>query len=241
MKTLVDQALRGASDTLDDLEDLRISTENRHRMLTRSEEDSDGHQRGLGLNEFHPLVAVVSHSLEALKTEEHLLELQMKRELRLSPFAQWAKTEKGVGEKQAARLLAALGDPYINETTGEPRTLRQLWAYAGYAVDNGTARKRKKGEKSNWSSEAKMRTYLVATSCVKALGGRYRAIYDLEKEYNTGAVHEAECVRCGPAGKPAQPGSLLSDGHRHARAIRAISKTILKDLYNIAKAAHESK
>ena len=54
------------------------------------------------------------------------------------------------------------------------------------------------------------------------------------------AVHAAECKRCGPKGKPAQPGSPLSAAHQHARAIRLIAKAILRDLWTESERLHNN-
>lgn len=224
-------ALRAASDTLSDIEALRTATENRHRMLTRSTEDKDGHIRGYGLDERDPIVALTAATLDALKEQEHLLTLQIQREVRKTPFRTWIKESKGVGEKQAARLLAALGDPYINESTGEVRTISQLWAYAGYAVDNGTARRPRKGMSQAdlfkmGNPKVKMRSYLISVSCMKSPGGRYRGVYEMERAYQENAVT--------PDGKP------LTAGHQHNRALRKVSKEILRDLWIASKEYHES-
>jgi hypothetical protein len=64
-------------------------------------------------------------------------------------------------------------------------------------------------------------------------------VYYEAREKYTNSVHPAVCVRCGPEKKPAQPGSPLSDGHKHARALRIVSKEILKDLWVAAKDLHE--
>ena len=241
--SLVAGGLRAACDTLDDLEDLRISTENRYRALTRSEEDVDGEVRGVGLSADHPVVAQVGRTLDALREQEHQMILAVQREIRKSVFAPWLKKQKGIGEKQAARLLASIGDPALNESTGEFRTLRQLWAYCGYAVDGGVARHPVKGMSQEdmlklGSRDAKMRAYLIATSCVKSLGGEKRAVYDAERARLVNAVHSGDCKRCGPSGKPALAGSPLSDGHKHARAVRKISKEVLRDLWMVAREAH---
>ena len=243
MTSIVPPALRLASDTLDDLEALRTATGNRHRMATRDVADKDGHFRGLGLDESNPMVALTAATLDSLEDAEHKLILGLQREVRKTIFIDWIKRESGVGEKQAARLLAALGDPYINEQTGEPRTLRQLWAYAGYAVDGGAARRRRKGMAQEdafalGKPEVKKRAYLIAKSCVKT-GKRYREIYDIEKDYQSEAVHQTPCAQCGASGSPAQPGTPLRDGHKDARAVRKLAKEILRDLWLIARDHHE--
>lgn len=242
MKSTIHHALRAASDTLDDVEDLRIATENRYRMLTRDVADKDGHVRGYGLDERDPIVALTGATLDALKEQEHNLTLQIQREVRKTPFAGWVKAQKGIGEKQAARMLAALGDPYLNESTGQPRTVSQLWAYSGYGrIDNGVTRRAAKGMSQEdlfklGNRDVKMRLYLIANSCVKALGGEYRELYEDEKIIQLDKVHNAPCPQCHSK----EAGTPLKPGHQHARALRKISKTILKDLYVIAEAHHNS-
>jgi hypothetical protein len=68
----------------------------------------------------------------------------------------------------------------------------------------------------------------------------YRAIYDARRAATADRVHETPCVRCGPSGKPAQPGTPWSAGHQLADALRIVSKEILKDLWREAKRIHES-
>ncbi len=83
-----------------------------------------------------------------------------------------------------------------------------------------------------------MRVYLIAESCMKQRTSPYRATYDARKAHTEGKAHAVDCVRCGPAGKPALPGSPWSDGHRHADALRITSKTILRDLWREARRIH---
>lgn len=154
------------------------------------------------------------------------------------PLHPWISVQKGLGDKQMGRLLATIGDPYWNTLHGRPRLVSELWSYCGYSVTPaGVAPARQKGVKINWSQTARMRCRMIAESCMKA-GGPYREVYDNEKEHYQDAVHMVTCPRCGPAGKPAQPGSALSKNHIHARALRAISKTVLKDLWIEAKRIH---
>jgi hypothetical protein len=97
-----------------------------------------------------------------------------------------------------------------------------------------------KGQKANWNPDARMRAHLVAESCIKQMTGTYRPVYEAGRVKYVDALHPATCHRCGPKGKPAQPGTPLSDGHKHARALRLVAKAILKDMYLEAKTWHEA-
>ena len=239
-----------------------------------------------------------------LADAEHKATLNLQRVMRKHPLGPWAAARKGVGEKQGARLLAAIGDPYLRpEITREdgtvepsrPRMVSELWAYAGYHVIKvpvigqeghdahsqipdggssppadqrsrvthattvggdlsgsgpghlalgtpgghvGVAPKRQRGAHANWSATAKMRAFLVAESCIKQSGTPYRAVYDATRAKYADALHAVECIRCGPKGKPAPIGSALSDGHKHARALRAVAKEVLRDLWREARRIH---
>ena len=230
---LRDPVLGLLADVLDDLEKVRIANENRVRQLTRSEEDSDGEERGFGLTLDNPMVTKLATSVEALAQAEKDATANLQKAMKAHPLGPWVKSQAGVGEKQAARLLATIGDPFWNDLHDRPRTVSELWAFCGYAVHDGHAQARRRGERSNWSADAKMRTYLISVSCVKqsAEKAKYRRVYDEGRAKYADAVHPHDCKRCGPAGKPALAGSPLSAGHQHNRAIRLISKELLKDLW----------
>lgn len=289
---LADPFLALAADVVDDLEKVRIANENRLRQLTRTATDADGEERGFGLTADHPDVARLAALVDMLGDAEHKAVLNLARLLRQHPLHPWIKARVGLGEKQAARLLAAIGDPYWNTLHNRPRTVSELWAYCGYhvlparrtlrdthvlpaggtnfpadhrhvdalartvggeqtghpdhsgadahRVDVGVAAKRARGQRANWSATAKMRAFLIAESCVKQRSSPYRKVYDDARDKYADAVHAVPCVRCGPAGKPAPEGSPLSDGHKHARALRAVAKAVLKDLWREAKRIHEA-
>lgn len=291
---LADPLLALLADVLDDLERTRIANENRLRQLTRDEADSDGELRGLGLPVDMPQVATLAATVSGIGKLEHEAELNLKRALRKHPLGPWIKVTNGVGEKQGARLLAAIGDPYWNTLYGRPRTVSELWAYCGLhvlpvasqysgeaheasagdgnqahpdhvtpgfqkagvgvvgSVDSshvsreahgrlaGVAPTRARGQRANWSATAKKRAFLVAESCVKVRTSPYRVVYDNGRAKYADAVHQADCRRCGPAGKPALAGSPLSLGHQHARALRLVMKALLKDLWIQARAIHDS-
>lgn len=271
-RSLLDPALALAAAVLDDIEKARIANENRLRQLTRDEVDSDGLERGFGLPKDHPDVARVSGIVNALKQIEgdaiRNLQLHMKRH----PLWPWIKVNRGVGEKQAARLLAAIGDPYLNGATGKPRTVSQLWAYSGLHVlpgsldsrdaqiaaaagdqlgdqtrndthranvteggdpgqehDDiqravaGVAARRRKGVRSNWSGEAKMRAFLIAESCVKQLNKDCRDGHvEADTQSSLAVPAQERAGQQGPdtRGMPASPqeggGQVVGDTHNDA-------------------------
>ncbi len=284
------------ADVLDDLERTRIANENRLRQLTRNEPDKDGIERGFGLTLDQPQAASVASLVDGLAAMEHQATLALRRQLRAHPLGPWVANTAGVGEKQGARLLAAIGDPYWNTLHDRPRTVSELWAFCGYHVlpassyvqlgaqvsnaasrahtlpassqgqtaahpsaaagrgetagsdtrgrtdahrPRGVAPSRTRGQRANWSSTAKMRAYLVAEACMKCRQSPYRAVYDEARAKYAETLHQVECRRCGPSGKPAPVGSPLSDGHKHARALRKVAKEVLKDLWREAKRLHE--
>lgn len=258
--SLFDPTLYMLASLLDDIEGIRKANGNRVRILTATEPDEDGVMRGFGLDASHPTVATLEALATQLSAVEHGAILALNRVMRGHPLAAYQKQAKGVGEKQLARLLAAIGDPYLRtlpDGTTQPRTVSQLWAYCGlHTLPGGhtpndarigaaagasrhqagtsvvatpihdasrpgdyVAAKRQKGVKANWSTDAKTRAYLIATSCIKS-GGEYRAVYD-QRRTLTAATH--------PDWTP---------GHSHNDALRIVSKRILRDLWRAARDYH---
>lgn len=261
------------ADALDDIERTRIANANRLRQLTRDEPDADGEERGFGLTLAQPQVAALADVVEALGKLEHAATLNLQRAVRKHSLGPWINATVGVGEKQGARLLAAIGDPYWNTLYDRPRLVSELWAYCGlhvlpaaqvkpdtqmprggggklgdpgqgateaHTTAAGVAPTRARGQRANWSTTAKTRAYLVAESCIKQARSPYRAVYDQGRTKYADAVHEVPCRRCGPSGKPAETGSLLSAGHQHARAMRLVMKEILHDLWTESKRIHDT-
>ena len=245
---LADPTLALAAEVVDDLEKVKIANQNRLRTLTM-----DG-EHGHGMTLDHPDVQRLAALVKALEDAEHQATLNLGRVMRHHPLGAWVKASKGVGEKQAARLLASIRDPYWNDLHNRPRTVRELYRFCGMDVVGtsaqvtpeshlvrgaGVAPSKVRGERVTWSPDARMRLWLIASKCVMVgHGGPYRAQYDEGRAKYADAVHATECKRCGPKGKPAQPGSPLSAAHQHARAIRLVAKLILRDLWNEAKRLH---
>ncbi len=177
----------------------------------------------------HPSVVAMQSIVDAMTAMEATAVKELERLMKLHPLGPWVKAQTGIGFKQGARLLAAIGDPYIRpqmeyeDGTVEPsrgRTVSELWAYSGFSVVNGESQKRRKGQQVNWSQEARMRAWLIAGKCVMQKPGTpWRDCYDAARAKYAESTHGSECVRCGPKGKPALVGSPLSAGHQHARAV----------------------
>lgn len=339
---LTDHVLNIAAAVLDDLERVRIANENRLRQLTRVGLDKDGLERGFGLTMEHPAVARLDAIVKLIAKAEHDATLNLQRQLRAHPLGPWARSIRGLGDKQVARLLAAVGDPYIRPAMigpdgtvepARPRRVSELMRYCGYGdihrlpagqlvpdtqgfrADGGTtsarqtsrdaqvslaggaqppighigrvaqcrpaggdqrgsdpghsgtgtqvkgagvAATRTRGQRIHWSPEAKSRLYVIAEACMKQLAkpcavdetlgyavhvadcrcSPYRRVYDAARAKYADAIHPAQCVRCGPAGSPALAGSKLSDAHKLARALRAVSKAIVRDLWREARRLH---
>ena len=223
--------------SLDDIESQRIATENRMRALTRAEADSDGEIRGLGLPVDHPDIAVFNNYLTALEANEAQFTRMLERNVKAHPLGPWIMAQKGVGLKQAGRLLAATGDPYWNTLYDRPRTVAELWAYCCLVP----GLKRRKGVVDNWSGEAKKRAWLISQSTLKqAADTPWRALWDQRREATKDRVHSEDCVRCGPSGKPALAGSPWSLAHAKGDADRYVAKRLLRELWRESKRIHEA-
>jgi hypothetical protein len=236
------------ADVLDDLERVRIANENRLRTLTRTDE--------WGKAAPAHMVKGMEWQIQQFRQAEAAAELALKREVRMSPLAVYVQDEasKGVGEKGLGRLVKETGNPTWNYKHDRPRQLRELYAYCGLHVVAGEAPRLRKGQKPNWSTEARKRLYVIADSVVKAGVRKLEGVddsegYDLEhrepvsrlggiyldaRRRYADSTHQVECIRCGPSGTPAQVGTPLNPGHQHARGLRIVMKTVLRDIFEAA-------
>lgn len=186
--TLIPAELGIISANLDDLEKVRIASENRYRILTTNEADKDGEVRGFGLDPNNKSVKrirdVADKIAEAEKDAIKALELTMKG----SALLPWIEEQKGAGLKTMGRFLSCIGDPFYHYQRGTARVLPELWAYCGLHTvmpegesDNNKreAARRRKGQKANWDMEARKRLYVITESLVKQ-GVRKAAMVDDE-------------------------------------------------------------
>lgn len=239
---LYDRGLGITAEVLNGLEETWLATLNRLRIMVTNEPDEDGVLRGFGMPLNHPQVVQVRSMCDALsdlaKTQTKVLEKSMKAH----PLAFWIESSIGIGWKQGARLLAATGDPFWNVLHGRPRTVSELWAYSGMhtvplaAEASGNpdqppheepgspvrvAARRRRGVRSNWSSNAKMRVYLCAVSCIKQRHSPYRDVYD-KRRAHTAETHPD-----------------WTKAHSHNDGLRIAGKEILRDLWLAGREVYE--
>lgn len=231
---LFDPTLHLLVNAVDDLEAVRIATENRYRTLT----ERDASKGGFGLLESDKVVIATKKQAEALRAVEHEAVKALERQMKQHPLASWIKITPGLGLKTVARLLGAVHDPYWHEGNNRPRTLAEFRSYCG--LGDASVQRLRKGQKVTWSPEARKRFYVISEGMIKNRESAYRHVYDETRTKYADAIHDEPCVRCGPSGKPAPAGSPLSDAHKHARAIRAVSKAVAKDLWLESKRLHEA-
>lgn len=238
---------------LDDIEEMRKATANRLRALTRTDEDKDGEIRGLGLTTDDPSVQLLTNWLATLDQVEHQTTLMLQKLMRKHPLGPFVKTLKGVGDKQAARLVAAIGDPYIrpeivteDDTTepARPRMVSELLAYCGLTP----GARRRKGEVSRWNATARMRAWNVIDSCMKQTAGETREHTCIRDD--AGWLKHTDDCACSPyrvvyddarrryADAVDSNGKALPDAHKHARAQRLMMRALIKDLWAEARRIH---
>lgn len=250
---LADPLLDILADALDDLERTRIANENRLRQLTRTEVDKDGGERGFGLSADVPEVARLAGIVAALADLEHQATLNLQRQMRAHPLHPWVKAARGVGLKQAARLLSAIGDPYWNTLHDRPRTVSELWAYCGLHVlpadrVNNVARDRHVGgdQTSNpghLAGDAHTSSAGVAAKRRKGQRANWsntakmRAFRIAEKVIQCGnptyrALYDARRAHTAVT-RPE-----WTAGHSHNDALRIVAKAVLKDMWIEARRLH---
>ena len=158
------------------------------------------------------------------------------------------KSRKKSDEDGPKRVLVA-DEPF-------DRTVGQLWQYCGHGAPGRRVRGMSQDE-ALWlgNPSAKMLTHVIAEGATKESGRAiaellekegpkrrrkpyvsdaswpYRRVYEQRRVETFARTHNAECVRCGPSGKPAQEGTPWNPGHAHADALRIVGKEVLRDLW----------
>ena len=211
--------LRTLADLYEDLQQLRMASDNRVSRMELERGDAMPHLRVLG---------------EAVGKLEHDAELELVHAWRSHPLAPWAKSVPGLGEKSIARLISVIGDP------AERPNVAKLWAYCGHGDPNRSWLPRSATQAEIFKRgnlEAKTAVWRIATQFRKTMNSPYRKVYEEARERYADRTHQSPCVRCGPRGQPAQPGTPWNAGHQDAAAVRLVGKRFLQDLYDAAKRA----
>lgn len=202
-----------AADLLDDIERARICAENQLRAAVED--------KGLDpvLNAQH--LAPIHETISSLREVEGQAIRRLQAAMKRHPLGAFVQETPGLGAKTVGRFLGAVG-PLEARTSPA-----QLWAYCGLHVVDGAAPRRRRGEVSNWSTRGRVRAYLMAWASVKQAGGETRRRSPYRDIYERALAHDAELQ----AGRPVP----LTDGHMRARAMRKVSKAILRDLWAEAR------
>lgn len=197
--------------------------------------------------------AIYAAHIATLERTEHECRLALRRTFRRvapPPIVEWQKNATGIGIDLLARLLGHMGHPrwatpHHWEGTGTNRILitdppfersvGQLWQFSGH----GAPGRKWKGMTADdlaaqGSPTIKMLVHLNAEACMKCMTSPFRLVYEQARLGCIDRLHTAECVRCGPSGKPAQIGTPWRAGHQHAHALRIVGKEILRDLWKVA-------
>lgn len=236
-----------------DLEAQRIASENRLRILTTLEPDDDGVMRGFGLDESHPDVARLRGITDALAQLEKDAEKGLRASLRRSSIYPWVKAQVGLGDKQVARLLAAIGDPYWHLADDRARTVSELWAYSGLHVlparhtATDTQGPRAGGGQASDPGQPRgddqSRTAGVAARRRKGVKANWST--DAKTRAYLCAV---SCIKQADSpyraaylarrARTAETHPDWTPGHSHNDGLRIASKAILRDLWREARRLH---
>jgi hypothetical protein len=229
------KVLRALAFTLDDLQRMRIMTGNRIAAAERTYGDALPH---------------LYEALEPLVDAERRAERMLKQVWRRHPLAPWATTVPGCGEKLIARLIAVTGEPSLRAVGHwalteaqkrvwvvdgyEERSAGQLLAYCGHGDPARSVRRagltREELLKVG-NPAAKLAAWKLGFQFMRTHRSPYRDVYLAERARYADKAHVRACVRCGPAGRPALPGSPWSENHKHHAAIRNTTHAFLVELW----------
>ena len=253
---LYDPTLEMAANIVDDMERVRIANENRLRQLTRDTEDDDGETRGLGLPIDHPDVARLAGIVEGLNNLEQDAIKNLQKVVRRHPlWITFLKDQKGVGEKQAGRLLAAISDPYWHIPYERPRTVSELWAYCGYHVLPSTQQGRDTHQESGAGSHSSTSSNTHGNADNhRQFGVAARRARGQKMNWNAEAKMRAYLIGAQCQRYLDSPYRIITDqrrahtatthpewtpGHSLNDGIRITTKALLKDIWIAARDIHE--
>lgn len=209
----IESSLKILVRTLYDLQTLRINLGNRTSRAGKE----------IGTLAEHIRDRLTNYHDELHEVENHILK-DIQSELKAYPiWTDYLKKVKGCGPTMAGVIISEIDDIL------RFGTVSKLWAYCGYAVKDGQAQRRKRGEKANWNSFFKSKLYIVAQGFLRANNPKYRKLYDDYKHRIQSRKCPLDAKRHGGKAKIDKYG--CTDGHRHAMATRYMIKMFLMELY----------
>ncbi len=142
----------------------------------------------------------------------------------LGPIWDWMTAIKGIGPSLAAQLLAQIDypAPFPGSYPDHCGTVSKLWAFAGWAVNNGEIQRCREGETSPYNRKLKSVCWLCVEQFIKHQTPLYVDLYYAEKERQR-RLHP-EKIKVNGKWK-------YNDGHLHNRAIRKTAKIFLQHLW----------
>lgn len=174
-------------------QEARMQTDNRIRAAKAGGEDSAG------------LLRELEAYSERLSAQEQFASERVSERMEDSQIGQRMMVVKGVGPMLAAQIIAEVDIEMAD-------TVSALWRYAGYAVDDGKAERRKRGEKIHYNPRLKKIMFVLATSFLRS-SSPYRRVYDDARDYY--ALNRPEWTKA----------------HCHYAAIRKMMKMFLSHLW----------
>ncbi len=145
------------------------------------------------------------------------------------PAYSWFSKVKGIGKENIAKVVGLIDITKAN-------TISSLWKFAGYAVKNGKAPKRQKGEKLSYNSQLRSMCWRLGSFLMRSRG-KFKDYYDREKKKYI-QKYEAQGIKIMPAnkiknsnGKRPEETGAISEGHIHNMALRKMIKLFLACLW----------
>ncbi len=141
------------------------------------------------------------------------------------PAYPWFSRVKGVGRENIGKVVGLVD---INRV----QHISSLWKFAGFAVENGAAPKRTKGEKLSYNSQLRSMCWRLGNSLLRARGCFYEYYLREKEKYEQRYAKEGRSIVPAAqlpkkSGKTYEPEDRISEGHVHNQALRKTIKLFL--------------
>ena len=175
-----------------------------------------------------------------IESERAVIEVRMEDIAAQFPVAEWWISVNGRNLLGLAQIIGETGDLWNYANPGK------LWARLGVSVEDGQAKKRRRGVDNGYNALRRSVSWRIADSLfkgqsarvdketgeVKREAGPYRVLYDDRKVREIEKAAE-EGLKVAPSAKipKAKASEYRSKGHIHKRALRYMEKRLLKHLW----------